>query len=167
MSGPWTYTPFTSLVSISVVAASASDYASALAAWNEYETVEAADAATRSTAIGAGAPGSVTWYAFAGEGERRKYRDGLLMHAPAFPGTNWAPQRTLPLTPAQVSTLEVVVGTAGRADGLVVAGAAPAASDLVDARVNAMTAFTSTGVQSFTDLLAAREARAVACSQNT
>jgi hypothetical protein len=159
----WTFTPFTSPVSTSASAMGASDLARATRAWNEFEAVEAADSATRSTAIGGGATASVTWYAFAGEGERRLYRDGQQMHALAIPGTNWQSTRSKALTPAQVSTLEVLVATPASRVPVDAAADTQSESDRLTAATAAAAASLSAPFDTFTDLLLARIATVTGC----
>jgi hypothetical protein len=80
-------------------------------AWQLFETVEAADAATRVrlSAQGGWTPPAPSvfaqvpsiWYPILTEGDRTLYTQGRLLHEQACPGTNWRAQRSLgiPTTP--------------------------------------------------------------------
>lgn len=83
----------------------------AQAAWNFFETVEAADAATRviwsnqggwtppQTSVFAITP--TLWYPILTAGNATLYKQGLLLHQEVCPGIDWQAQRTLgiPTTP--------------------------------------------------------------------
>ncbi len=80
-------------------------------AWNFFETVEAADAATRVRLSGQGgwippaasafAQNPSIWYPIVSSSNKTLYKEGLLLHQQACPMTNWTAQRSLgiPTTP--------------------------------------------------------------------
>jgi len=80
-------------------------------AWNFFEEVEAADAATRVRLSNQGgwkppAPGAFAsddsiWYPIATEGNHLLYKQGLLLHQQACAGIDWQAQRSMeiPSTP--------------------------------------------------------------------
>jgi hypothetical protein len=80
-------------------------------AWNFYEQVESADAATRVALSNQGgwfpplpsvfAQNPSIWVPLSSEGAKTMYRQGLLLHRQACPAVNWSPQRTrgIPTTP--------------------------------------------------------------------
>lgn len=71
-------------------------------AWNYFEQVETADAATR---VRIGQAGGVIpsqqigslWVSFAGEGERALYEKGRRLHMRICPTRIWTPQRNRPI----------------------------------------------------------------------
>jgi hypothetical protein len=88
-----------------------SDLREARSAWDLFEKVEAADAATRVEYSGTGilpqpaACSKSIWCTFEREQDRIKYHRGQHLHAELCPEYSWVPQRTLGISPTPLTSV--------------------------------------------------------------